>query len=143
LRVYGDPERLAECFDELVVNATHWLDKPEKRLRVVVSLPERTTLPTSVDSTRDYALIHFLDNGIGVPLKNKTKIFDAFFTTHDHGTGLGLALVRRIVEGHGGAILESGTPGQGADFEVYLPLTPEAKQATVPAAHSRKQRRKE
>jgi signal transduction histidine kinase len=59
---------------------------------------------------------------VGVPLENKAKIFDAFYSTYHHGTGLGLALVRRIVEGHGGTVRECGLPGEGADFEIYLPL---------------------
>ena len=120
--VEADPRLLAECFDELALNATHWFDKEEKRIQVQVSQPKRKSLPDSIDSSRSYILIHFKDNGTGIPIENKSRIFDAFYTTRDHGTGLGLAYVRRIIEGHGGTILESGLPGEGADFEIYLPL---------------------
>jgi signal transduction histidine kinase len=122
LQILGDPDRLGECFDELVSNAMHWFDKGERTIAVTVSKPGVESLGEQLDSSTPYALIHFRDNGIGVPIENKAKIFDAFFSTYHHGTGLGLALVRRIVEGHGGAITESGLPGQGADFEIYLPL---------------------
>jgi signal transduction histidine kinase len=122
LLVLGDPDRLSECFDELVGNAMHWLDKPERRIEVTVSQPPPDALPEQLDSAVSYALVHFRDNGPGVPLENKNKIFDAFFSTYHHGTGLGLALVRKIVEGHGGSISECGLPGNGADFEIYLPL---------------------
>lgn len=120
--VHGDPERLAECFDELVMNATHWLDKSEKKIKIVVAFPADEPLPDFLDSSQKYVLIHIKDNGCGIPVRNKSKIFDAFFTTYDHGTGLGLALVRRIIDGHGGGIIESGEPKKGADFEIYLPL---------------------
>jgi signal transduction histidine kinase len=122
LHVLGDPERLGECFDELVSNSRHWFDKAERRIVVTVSKPGPDVLPEQLDSASDYVLIHFRDNGVGVPLENKAKIFDAFFSTYHHGTGLGLALVRRIIEGHGGAVRECGPPGEGADFEIYLPL---------------------
>jgi signal transduction histidine kinase len=122
LVVLADPERLGECFDELVSNSMHWLDKPERKIAIIVSQPSSDVLAEQLDSTVTYALIHFRDNGVGVPLENKAKIFDAFFSTYHHGTGLGLALVRRIIEGHGGAVSECGLPGEGADFEIYLPL---------------------
>jgi signal transduction histidine kinase len=128
--VKADPERLAECFDELAFNSTHWFDKPTKRIEVNVTQPTAEQLPPSVDSSQRYQLIQFKDNGAGIPLDKKDKIFDAFYTTRDHGTGLGLALVRRIIEGHGGAILETGIPGKGAEFEIYLP------RAEDPAADS-------
>jgi len=67
-------------------------------------------------------LIRYKDNGAGVSVENKGKIFEAFFSTYPHGTGLGLALVRRILEGHAGRIMERGVPGEGADFEIYLPI---------------------
>jgi len=119
--VLGDPERLGECFDELLGNALHWLKKPAA-IEVTATKASASSLPETLDSTLSYVLIHFMDNGPGVPFENKNKIFDAFFTTYSHGTGLGLALVRRIIEGHGGAIMESGLPNIGADFEMYLPL---------------------
>lgn len=123
LKILGDVERLSECFDELVANAIHWFDKPEKIIRVKVTVPPAEALPNILLAGRQYALIHFADNGKGIPLANKNKVFDAFFTTYQHGTGLGLALVRRIIEGHDGVISETGIPGEGADFEIYLPLS--------------------
>lgn len=124
LTVQGDPERLSECFDELVGNAMQWLDKPAKRIEVRAQPAEPEPLPSGLDASRAYVTIRFKDNGKGVAFKDKDRIFDAFFTTHDHGTGLGLALVRQIVEGHGGVVSESGVPGEGALFEMYLPAPP-------------------
>jgi signal transduction histidine kinase len=122
LAVWADPDRLAESLDELVANAEHWLDKPEKTIELKVVFPVPEPLPSFLDSSKEYVLLHVKDNGCGIPAVNKRKVFDAFFTTYDHGTGLGLALVRRIIDGHGGGIVENGIAGQGADFEIYLPI---------------------
>ena len=121
LIVVADSEKLAECFDELVTNATHWFDKPNRELKIkaMISLPE--LLPNGLDPTKSYVLISVEDNGCGIPINEKEKIFDAFVGKYQHGTGLGLALVRRIIEGHGGEIFESGIPGKGADFRFYIP----------------------
>jgi signal transduction histidine kinase len=127
LTVTADPERLAECFDELVINAIHWLDKPEKMIELITILPVPEPLPGFLDSSKKYVLVHVKDNGCGIQIPDKQKIFDAFFTTSAQGTGLGLALVRRIIDGHGGGIIETGIPGKGADFEVYLPLPDQEK----------------
>jgi two-component system, sporulation sensor kinase D len=121
LIIHADPDRLTECFDELVRNSTHWFDKSEKQINIDVVLPD-CPLPESLDSSRSYTLITFRDNGSGVPLEIKSQIFDAFFTKREHGTGIGLALVRRVIEGHDGLIIENGIPGQGAVFEIYLPI---------------------
>ena len=117
----ADSEKLAECFDELITNATHWFDKPNKELKIkaMISLPG--LLPNGLDPTKSYVLISVEDNGCGIPINEKGKIFDAFVGKYQHGTGLGLALVRRNIEGHGGEIFESGIPGKGADFRIYIP----------------------
>lgn len=140
LTVYADPVRLTECFDELFSNATHWFDKQPNKIQIQVIQPAPQPLPQSVDSSQQYTLIKFSDNGKGVALEDKNKIFDAFVTNRTHGTGLGLALVRRVIEGHGGYILEDGIPGQGATFEIYLPLPPNGK--TVSASAQRKGQKK-
>jgi signal transduction histidine kinase len=131
LSIQGDPDRLAECFDEMVRNSTHWFDKTEKRIKIEAIQPAGGPLPESLEAGRKYTLIRVCDNGSGVPLEIKTKIFDAFFTKRDHGTGIGLALVRRVIEGHAGLIVESGIPGQGATFEIYLPIVTELGKKTA------------
>lgn len=124
VEVFGDPQRLSECFDELVINAAHWIqkEKKEKTGQISFSVSDCDNAPDFLDSSRKYMIIHIRDNGPGIPNKDKDRIFDAFFTRRSQGSGLGLALVRRIIEGHEGSIHEKGEPGQGAYFEIFLPV---------------------
>lgn len=71
----------------------------------------------------DYIRIRVTDTGHGMDTETREKAFDPFFTTKpkDQGTGLGLAMVYRIVEGHGGVIDLQSTPGQGTTVDIYLP----------------------
>jgi len=80
---------------------------------------------------RDHSAIselHIKDNGVGIPDDVREKIFQPFFTTKAMGTGLGLAVVRRIIEGHGGSIELAGSEG-GTDFRIELPLEGGSRQA--------------
>lgn len=61
------------------------------------------------------------DNGPGLSDEHAKRIFEPFFTTKSNGTGLGMAICRRIVEAHGGRIAAESRPGQGARFEITLP----------------------
>jgi signal transduction histidine kinase len=73
---------------------------------------------------RDHSAIselHIKDTGVGIPPDVREKIFQPFFTTKAMGTGLGLAVVRRIIEGHGGSI-ELATAEGGTEFRIELPL---------------------
>ncbi len=120
--VLGDPDRLAECFDELVANSVQWMDKPQKKLAVKAFIPAPEPLPDDLDPALPYVMVQVQDNGPGIPASDKHSIFEAFITSSSQGTGLGLALVRRIIDGHGGTIMELGIPGKGANFELFLPL---------------------
>ena len=62
------------------------------------------------------------DTGPGIEQQSTTRIFDAFVTTKDKGTGLGLALSRMIIEFHGGRIIAQSDPGSGARFQIVLPI---------------------
>jgi signal transduction histidine kinase len=73
----------------------------------------------------NYSYITFEDNGIGFEPEHGEKIFGVFQKLHDKntykGTGIGLAIVRKIVENHNGLITATGEPMNGAKFDIYIP----------------------
>ncbi len=78
----------------------------------------------TIASTRvepDQLLIAVGDSGIGLPDDKAERVFDAFFTTKPHGTGMGLSISRRIVESHGGRLWAKPNAGRGATFQFTLP----------------------
>lgn len=69
-------------------------------------------------SSQDRIVIEFIDSGPGIPPQNISRIFDPLFTTKQHGTGLGLATCKNIIEGHGGKIHVKNSP---TTFTIILP----------------------
>jgi signal transduction histidine kinase len=69
-------------------------------------------------------MVDVTDEGCGIPAENLPRVFEAFFTTkpEDRGTGLGLAVCRRVVEAHGGTLGVRSVAGKGSTFTVTLPL---------------------
>jgi signal transduction histidine kinase len=72
------------------------------------------------------AEIAIIDRGSGIEPKHLENIFNPFFTTKRGGVGLGLAIVSKIVDEHGGRMAVESEPGHGSVFRVYLPLTQES-----------------
>jgi len=74
----------------------------------------------------DYCHISISDNGIGFDPEYKDKIFDLFQRLHDHqnyeGTGIGLTIVRKIIENHNGIITATGELGNGCTFDIFIPV---------------------
>ena len=68
-------------------------------------------------------MISVRDTGVGLPPEQPDKIFRAFFTTKDNGTGMGLPISRSIIESHGGRLWFIGNSGRGATFQFTLPAT--------------------
>jgi len=68
-------------------------------------------------------LVSVSDTGVGLPSQHEDKIFNAFFTTKTHGTGVGLRISRSIVESHGGRLWAADNPTGGATFQFSLPAT--------------------
>jgi signal transduction histidine kinase len=81
-------------------------------------------LRVSVDGADGAVRIRVEDSGPGIPREDLGKIFEPFFSTKRHGTGLGLALVQQIVAGHGGRVDVESKPGEGTAFVLSIPATP-------------------
>lgn len=86
-------------------------------------VPPRIRVDGHVDRSQHLLRIAVADNGPGVDPALREKIFQPFFTTKGHGTGLGLALVQKIVVTHNGRIVLSASEDGGATFHITLPLS--------------------
>jgi signal transduction histidine kinase len=75
----------------------------------------------------EQVLVSVSDTGVGLPQQHANQIFNAFFTTKSHGTGLGLRISRSIVESHGGRLWAEGNSPRGASFRFTLPSKVEAQ----------------
>lgn len=110
--IKGDVEKLRNAISELIENSMHFLKEGDK---ITIRLT------TSKWVGQKHARLIIRDTGPGVPDKLKEQIFQPFFTTRAKGMGLGLAIVRGIIEAHGGTIEERGREGEGALFIITLP----------------------
>ena len=122
-RVMGDPNLLHQVFINLLLNSVHALEgsRGEKRIEVVASRTEERVGGPEV------VAVEVRDTGPGIDEGNLPHLFEPFFTTKSggDGTGLGLAVVRGVVEEHGGSIGAANRPGGGAAFRFTLPAAPE------------------
>jgi len=84
-------------------------------------LGEHGTITVRTRETNECVEVHVEDDGSGVPPENQSRIFELFYSTKDHGTGLGLPIAKRICQEHGGDLLLENHPGRGATFIVRLP----------------------
>jgi two-component system sensor histidine kinase HydH len=75
-----------------------------------------------VSLNKDGVFIVVRDNGAGIPVNDVDRIFMPFYTTKDKGSGIGLALVQKIVTEHGGNISVESREGEGSTFRVFLPI---------------------
>gem|GEM_PF-1461286 len=104
-----DPNLIRRLFTNLITNA-------------IQAMPEGGQLTIQTSKKEGEALISFQDTGVGIPKENINRLFDPFFTTKSKGQGLGLAVCKRIVEAHGGAISVESKVGVGSTFTIRLPI---------------------
>ena len=119
--VTGDRLALEHAFQNLLSNAARHAMKISPWLAVSVG--------TSPD--RSEVEVRITDRGPGIPADERSRIFDPFFRGQRaiedqvHGTGLGLSLVKSIIEAHGGTIAVTGQSAGGAEFVIRLPASPQ------------------
>ncbi len=109
IRVKGDRNALNRVFSNLISNA-------------VQAMPSGGRLEISVQSGPEWAEARFQDSGMGIPPERIPSLFDDFITTKRHGLGLGLAIVRKIVQQHDGTIDVTSRVNEGTRFTVRLPV---------------------
>jgi signal transduction histidine kinase len=112
-RVDGDEVLLRQAFSNLCRNAFEACDQANVAPRIVIE--------GQCDSTHGVVRISVSDNGPGVPESVAGRVFRPFFTTKAHGTGLGLALVQKIIVTHNGRVSLTSDQSGGARFTVTLP----------------------
>jgi signal transduction histidine kinase len=105
-----DPGRLRIALVNLLVNARHAVHGNNGQVGM--------TSRSSGESVR----ITVTDGGTGIAATDLAKVFDPYFTTKRGGTGLGLPIAKNIVEGLGGTLTVSSTPGKGTDITIDLPF---------------------
>lgn len=131
--VKGDAQQLRQLFGNLVSNSLKFCEQqPRIQVRSAIinqstSINEPTREINGNKHTPDrYAEIVFNDNGIGFEQKYADQVFVVFKRLNNRqlysGTGIGLAVCKRIVEKHGGTINVSSTPGKGTAFTIVLPV---------------------
>ena len=91
-------------------------------LNAVQASPPDGTVTVKTRPADEEIEISVIDRGHGIDPKQVESIFNPFFTTKPDGVGLGLAIVSKIVDEHGGKMLVEGHPGEGSVFRVYLPV---------------------
>ncbi len=119
-----DEGQISQVLNNLLINACQAMPAGgEIRVsagNVVLGIHEHPTLAEG-----NYVRVSVTDTGIGIPGEHLPKIFDPYFTTKQHGSGLGLATSYAIIKKHQGSITVKSKLGVGTTFHVYLPTSPE------------------
>jgi signal transduction histidine kinase len=111
-QVMGDRVQLQQVLMNLLLNSIDAMKNVEGTRELTIQ---------SHRTDNGQVLISVSDTGVGLPPQMAEQIFDAFFTTKPHGTGMGLRISRSIIESHGGRLWAAGAPERGATFHLTLP----------------------
>ena len=124
------PMQINQLFTNLILNSIKYKaagTAPLIRISAHPAQPGEINSPDMVNNEINYWKIIFSDNGIGFEQQYADRIFELFQRLHSRfeyeGTGIGLAICKKIVQNHKGFIYADGKPGLGASFVIYLPST--------------------
>lgn len=111
LDFYADETKLRQAIINLLKNAAE-------------SSPAGNAITLCITADTDLLTFKVSDRGCGISAENLQKIFEPFHTTKSYGTGLGLPIVKRIVDSHGGRLSINSGEGAGTTVQIFLPLNP-------------------
>jgi two-component system sensor histidine kinase HydH len=106
--IYIDPDRFVQVLMNIYLNS-------------IQAMPDGGLLKTEVTSNKDSIKITITDTGCGMSLETRNQLFNPYFTTKKTGTGLGMAIVMKIIEAHKGDITVSSDEGKGTEITIHLP----------------------
>ena len=117
----ADPEQLKQVLNNLVQNAAQSLEQSGTQ-GGIITLRARQDKVALNGRQSEVVIIEVEDNGPGIPPEVQERLFDPFFSTKKDSTGLGLTIVAKIIDRHGGELKLKTEPGHGATFSVVLPV---------------------
>jgi len=134
--IYADPIQMHQIIMNLCTNAYHAMSDSGGNLTVKLDetyVPDPNYVSIIINKNQKYLKLEISDTGYGMDKSTMEKIFDPYFTTktREKGTGLGLALVRAIVEEHGGTISVDSIIGKGSTFLIYLPIAEQKSNTNI------------
>jgi len=118
VRNYSHGKQLISADIELLRQA--WLNLLRNAIEAIGDNPGQLEVGTTVHD--DIIEIYLHDNGPGIPIEQMTRLFEPFYTSKDHGSGLGLTIANRLVEASGGQLELVPGDWQGARFAMHLPI---------------------
>jgi signal transduction histidine kinase len=113
----GDRVQLQQVMMNLMINGIDAMKEADGRRELAIE---------SRRAEHERVMVSVSDTGVGLPPQQRDQIFNAFFTTKPHGTGMGLSICRSIVESHGGRLWAADNSPRGASFHLSLPDKAEA-----------------
>jgi len=134
--VEADEGQMVQVFNNLIINASQAM--PAGGIITITATNVHVNANDSMPLTAgNHIKITVADQGSGIPADNLGRIFDPYFTTKEHGSGLGLAVTYSVVKNHGGHILVESDSGAGTTFTIYLPASDKTIDASAPVAEVR------
>jgi signal transduction histidine kinase len=116
-QVIGDRVQLQQVMMNLMINGVEAMNDVNGTRELIIK---------SQRTEGEQLLVSVSDTGVGLPAQHADQIFNAFFTTKPHGTGMGLSISRSIAESHGGRLWAAGNSPRGATFYFTLSCKVEA-----------------
>jgi signal transduction histidine kinase/purine-cytosine permease-like protein len=125
-----DSEKLRQAFVNILQNAFQALDCADERA------PREREVVVCTRKVEDMVMLSVRDNGPGMDAEVQARMFEPLFSTKAFGVGLGMPLVRRIVEQHGGRVEVNSEEGRGTTVAIILPISPSKREDTPPTVEA-------
>jgi C4-dicarboxylate-specific signal transduction histidine kinase len=116
-QITGDRVQLQQVLMNLMINGIDAMKDANGTRELAIN---------SQRAENEQLMVSISDTGVGLPAKQTDQIFNAFFTTKTHGTGMGLRISRSIIESHGGRLWAADNSPRGASFQLTLPIADQA-----------------